>query len=637
MDTPRPVQPVGLVSLPRLASALSAAGLTVIGGGEPLRQAVPAIRDARATYGYFPILAADNDETGLGVYLNNAANSGAQVVIAHIDGEAPVVDVPRAKRVPMPCLLADLISALGYPVEGLPQTLREAFVDHDGHVEWNDPAAPPAQVSVPVIADQPNGPQYTVTPVPHEAVRPPQPAHSDADYDPDRTRVRPAFRADEPLGAPTAHTYEPPKAPWELERPAIVDQPVEPAPAHQPPQPVEPTYTPTPPTPPVQQTPPPQPVHQQPNTPPGPPPGYRPPAPSHPAPQAYPPAPSAPVQHQAPAPSPVIQPSHPAQPDPNIGVYGQRPEQALNVSEMFDTAPKGSNHGCDVIVVWSGKGGVGKTSISASLAEKAAMTGRKVILIDSNYGQGGQRIIIGLPKEHPSIYDVAIDARSTGQARIKTGLLTPSQIRNLRGDQPKEVHYALLAAPPPQHADLDITTPSLYLEMVEQARSMADLVVIDTQIVEADTTDAMVAGFLTPLLRNGDTWQVALSDESREGIANLFHLLARFRDIGVRSNRCLSLFNRVPRAAQFNEGAIERALATYGTYIGSVGMDNTIHRSMNAGQPVADNPVLAPILDAILQRVTGDKRFNSHETYTPQVTPAARTKTPWWKKFGGGK
>jgi len=686
MDTPRPVQPVGLIGLPRLASALSAAGLTVIGGGEDLRHAVPAIRDARTGFGYFPVLASDREETGLGTWLNQAASSGARVVIAHIDGEAPIVQVAGAKRVAMPCLLADLISALGYPVDGLPTSLREAFVDHDGHVEWSEPESHAAAPAAEPEYDHPVPGFSTQEIEAREARRaqetqpPVQPAQPAPAAPAAQAPVAPA-EAPRPLAA---ESYAPPPPPWETDRAALVDQPTRPrqplpnlnqAPSG--PGPAQPVQTPAqgpvhPPASPTPSTSPVAPVRPvDPATPQRPAAPVQPPAqPVQPTwtqtPEPYPAAPHYPapgtVEHQPSAsspygPPPQAPPSAPppayANPRPQQppaahgdvpGGYHPYADQRGQVSpveqDMFHADPSYQRRSGIVVVVWSGKGGVGKTTTAASLAQRfAAITGGRATLVDSNYGQGDQRMVINLPKDHRSIYDCALSARNGQPPSLKAGLLTPTQIAELRGEQPVEVRYGLLAAPPPQHADLRVVTPSLYLEMTEQARQMSDMVVIDTQIVESDSNDPMVAGFLTPLLRNGDTWQVALSDESRMGIANLFQILNRFQQSGAPSNRCLSILNRVPGRAQFNEAAVERGLAQFGTYLGSAGMDNTIHRAMNAGQPVADNPTIAPLLDAVLNRITGDQRFNAHLTYTAPAQRAADTKRKgaWWKKFGGRK
>ena len=52
----------------------------------------------------------------------------------------------------------------------------------------------------------------------------------------------------------------------------------------------------------------------------------------------------------------------------------------------------------EVIVVTSGKGGVGKTTTSANVGTGLAMLGEKVILIDTDIGLRNLDVVMGLDK-----------------------------------------------------------------------------------------------------------------------------------------------------------------------------------------------------------------------------------------------
>jgi septum site-determining protein MinD len=57
-----------------------------------------------------------------------------------------------------------------------------------------------------------------------------------------------------------------------------------------------------------------------------------------------------------------------------------------------------------VIVVTSGKGGVGKTTITANISTALAMMGKKILAIDADIGLRNLDMILGL--ENRIVYDI---------------------------------------------------------------------------------------------------------------------------------------------------------------------------------------------------------------------------------------
>lgn len=79
------------------------------------------------------------------------------------------------------------------------------------------------------------------------------------------------------------------------------------------------------------------------------------------------------------------------------------------------------------IVVTSGKGGVGKTTVTANLGKMLADIGQRVVLIDIDFGLNNLDVVMGL--ENKVVYDV-LDVLE-GRCRIKQALVQDEKRKNL--------------------------------------------------------------------------------------------------------------------------------------------------------------------------------------------------------------
>ena len=81
----------------------------------------------------------------------------------------------------------------------------------------------------------------------------------------------------------------------------------------------------------------------------------------------------------------------------------------------------------EVIVVTSGKGGVGKTTTSANIGTGLAMQGKKVVMIDADIGLRNLDVILGL--ENRIVYDLINVVEGT--CRLKQALIKDKKYENL--------------------------------------------------------------------------------------------------------------------------------------------------------------------------------------------------------------
>lgn len=119
---------------------------------------------------------------------------------------------------------------------------------------------------------------------------------------------------------------------------------------------------------------------------------------------------------------------------------------------------------CEIIVVTSGKGGVGKTTTSANLGTGLAIEGRKVAMLDADIGLRNLDVIMGL--ENRIVYDL-IDVVE-GHCRLKQALIRDKRYENL---------YLLPAA---QTRDKDAVNPEQMQKLCGMLRDEGfDYVIID--------------------------------------------------------------------------------------------------------------------------------------------------------------
>ena len=69
-------------------------------------------------------------------------------------------------------------------------------------------------------------------------------------------------------------------------------------------------------------------------------------------------------------------------------------DQATKLRQMMDTKEKQDK--ARVIAVTSGKGGVGKTSLSVNLAIEISKLGKKVVIFDADFGLANVEVMLGI-------------------------------------------------------------------------------------------------------------------------------------------------------------------------------------------------------------------------------------------------
>ena len=117
----------------------------------------------------------------------------------------------------------------------------------------------------------------------------------------------------------------------------------------------------------------------------------------------------------------------------------------------------------EVIVVTSGKGGVGKTTTSANIGTGLAMLGRRVALIDTDIGLRNLDVVMGL--ENRIVYNL-VDVVE-GNCRMKQALIRDKRYPNL---------YLLPSA---QTRDKSAVNPEQMIKLTEDLKDDFDYILLD--------------------------------------------------------------------------------------------------------------------------------------------------------------
>ncbi|QIB69869.1 septum site-determining protein MinD [Aminipila butyrica] len=215
-----------------------------------------------------------------------------------------------------------------------------------------------------------------------------------------------------------------------------------------------------------------------------------------------------------------------------------------------------------VILIASGKGGVGKTVFTANAGAALAQKGYKVVLIDMDMGLRNLDLCLGL--ENKVVYDIA-DAL-TGLCRIKQALIRDRRFEEL---------YFISAA---HHRDKGDLTPLHMQVLCEKLKARFDYVLVDAPSGIGDGLKMAAAGADTGVIittpehvavRDADTLDRILQGMNiKERMYIVNKVKADLMNLGV-----------VPNISEIND-MLKMPMT------GIIQYDDNIHIAANNGIPV---------------------------------------------------
>lgn len=238
----------------------------------------------------------------------------------------------------------------------------------------------------------------------------------------------------------------------------------------------------------------------------------------------------------------------------------------------------------EVIVITSGKGGVGKTTTTANVGSALALRGKKVVLVDTDIGLRNLDVVMGL--ENRIVYDIV----DVVEEKCK---LRQALIKDKRFEQ-------LFLLPAAQTRDKNAVTVEQMNDLCNKLRESFDYIIIDCPAgIEQGFKNAIAGADRAIVVTNPEVSAVRDADR----IIGLLEA-NEINDIRLVINRIRH--DMVRRGDMMNKEDIIEILAI--KLLGLVPDDESIIVSTNKGEPaILDNKSLAgQAYKNIARRILGD-------------------------------
>lgn len=223
----------------------------------------------------------------------------------------------------------------------------------------------------------------------------------------------------------------------------------------------------------------------------------------------------------------------------------------------------------EVIVITSGKGGVGKTTTTANVGTGLAKLDKKVVLIDTDIGLRNLDVVMGL--ENRIVYNL-VDVVE-GNCRIKQALIKDKRYPNL---------YLLPSA---QTRDKSAVTPEQMKKLADELRDEFDYIIMDCPAgIEQGFQNAIAGADRALVVTTPEVSAVRDADR----IIGLLEA-NEIRGTHLIVNRLRT--DMVKRGDMMSSDDVSEILAV--DLIGVVPDDENIVISTNQGEPLVGNDTLA--------------------------------------------
>lgn len=239
----------------------------------------------------------------------------------------------------------------------------------------------------------------------------------------------------------------------------------------------------------------------------------------------------------------------------------------------------------EVIVVTSGKGGVGKTTTTANIGAGLSLLGKRVVVIDADIGLRNLDVVLGL--ENRIVYDIVDIVEQ--KCEVKKGMIKDKRFENL------------FLIPAAQTRDKTAVSPAQMIALTDSLRENFDYIIIDCPAgIEQGFKNAVAGADRAFVVTTPEVSAVRDADRiigllSAEGIHDPKLIVNRIRPDMVKKGDMMNIDDMIDILAI--------------DLLGVVPDDEAIVISTNRGEPVVSNEK-APSGKAyrnICQRIDGQE------------------------------
>ena len=224
-----------------------------------------------------------------------------------------------------------------------------------------------------------------------------------------------------------------------------------------------------------------------------------------------------------------------------------------------------------VITVTSGKGGVGKSNVSVNLAIQLGKLGKKVIILDADFGLANVEVMLGIRPQY-NLADLMFRGKS---------------VKDIISPGPENIGFISGGSGMRELTNLDKAQIQKIVSMMSELDSLADVIIIDTGAGISDSVIDLI-------LASSEILLVATPEPTSITDAYaLLKTLCRNPDFDITTANVKMIANRTQNYQEGRElyvklnSVVDRFLNMKMDYIGAIPFDQNLTRAVMKQQPVS--------------------------------------------------
>ena len=238
----------------------------------------------------------------------------------------------------------------------------------------------------------------------------------------------------------------------------------------------------------------------------------------------------------------------------------------------------------EVIVITSGKGGVGKTTTVANIGTGLAVLGKKVVVVDTDIGLRNLDVVLGL--ENRIVYNL-VDVIN-GSCRLRQALIKDKR------------HPELCLLPSAQTKDKSAVSPEQMIKLTDDLREQFDYILLDCPA-------GIEQGFKNAIA--GAQRSIVVTTPEVSSIRDADRIIGLLEASGIRKNELLINRLRVDMVRRGDMMSVEDVTEILAIdLLGVIPDDESVVVATNQGEPVVGEDSLAgKCYQNICRRLLGEE------------------------------